>query len=365
MDIQHIQKVIEQFHDLPVVECEKNMFDIGTRGHFENPTTEILAFFCNGDEPHGMGNLVANSLLTLLEQKSDQKIPHSQIPVQTHREVETQNKKRIDLLLKTESRLIVIEAKVGHQQINPFDDYECFGDNVAKTEGLEPLYVVLSPEGKVDNHLKHPRWIGISFNELSQVIRGNLTQYFFDKPFNKWLLVLKDFLLHTEGFMSNSKQDEIHLQFSLNHLSVINKAWQQVIDSLDSIRLMVLETTPELEMHKHSWFGVPSFKCSAPNSRHEVILFGCPDEIDANMSGKNQENIGKHLFLQVHVSLNETDRVYQSLLTHFESKIINSWSDKELGYFRWPIQQLNSQSIVNEINEVISAVKEHCKPQSM
>lgn len=352
MDITQIKEVLDRFNELPVFEHEKTVFDIGIRGHFENPTTEVLAFFCNGLESHGMGNLVANSLLTLLEQKTNKTIHHSEIPVQTQREIETKNRKRIDLLLKTEFCLVVIETKVGHNQINPFDEYEHFGDHISEIEGLEPIYVILSPEGNIDNPLDHPRWIGISFNELSQVVRNNLTQYFFDKPFNKWLLILKDFLLHMESFMPNTEQDELHLQFLLNNLSVIAKAWQQLIDSLGSIR-ETLETRPELDVHKHSWFGIPSFKCSPKNSSDEVILFATPDDVDE----RNPANIGKHLFLQAHISLKESDSNYKTCLTQFESRIIDTWSDNKLGYFRWPIQYLNSQSIVNEINDVISVIQ--------
>jgi len=50
MDIAKTQKLIDTFLALPVPpEPELTIFSIGGRGYYENPTTAILAFFCNPD----------------------------------------------------------------------------------------------------------------------------------------------------------------------------------------------------------------------------------------------------------------------------------------------------------------------------
>jgi hypothetical protein len=147
IEIKQIQKTTDEFRKLPIIEREKTVFDIGTRGHFENPTTDVLAFFCNGTEQHSMDNLVADSMVTLLNRFPKTEIPTSQSPVSPQRAAFTDNNKRIELLLSTDSYLIVIEAKVGHYQLNPFDEYESYADKLAAEQGNEAFYVVLSPQG--------------------------------------------------------------------------------------------------------------------------------------------------------------------------------------------------------------------------
>ena len=83
------------------------MFSIGGRGYFENPTTDILAFFCNSEEVHGLNQLVNEALFDVVcNVTSDNRINnisdfHSTSEPQ--REVPTNNRARIDLLIEETS----------------------------------------------------------------------------------------------------------------------------------------------------------------------------------------------------------------------------------------------------------------------
>lgn len=59
-NVESLAKILKR---LPVqIERESTIFSIGARGHFENPTTEVLAFFCDSAGEHGLGDLVLSSL---------------------------------------------------------------------------------------------------------------------------------------------------------------------------------------------------------------------------------------------------------------------------------------------------------------
>ena len=69
-------------------------------------------------------------------------------------EVVTQNGKRIDLLVETDTALIVIECKIYHHQNNPFDEYTAFGNEriSKKTQHSAPktlIKLVLCLDGNV------------------------------------------------------------------------------------------------------------------------------------------------------------------------------------------------------------------------
>lgn len=55
MDIHQLKELIDAIKALPKPEVpEPTLFSIGGKGYFENPTTDILAFFCNSEEVHAV-----------------------------------------------------------------------------------------------------------------------------------------------------------------------------------------------------------------------------------------------------------------------------------------------------------------------
>ena len=362
MDIVQIQKTINEFSKLPIIEREKTVFDIGTRGHFENPTTDVLSFFCDSSEVHGMGSLIGDSMLSLLNQQYQLDIPIAQSPVQPEREVVTETGKRIDLVVNSEQWLLIIEAKVGHAQINPFDDYESYADNLAKKQGKRVVYAVLSPQGTVDDPTAHPRWVGISYNDLVKEIKRNLQQCFFDKPFNKWLLILKDFLLHLENLMTEQTLTQQQAQFVLQNLADISNAWQLLSDTLKKVDGQVQSSVPtftqQVLLRKvHTWFQpLPAYIYQLQASQVEVILFASADGVGSDKQGNNEANLGKHLFVQVHVNKTKSGLLYQKICKQLETKVVNYWDDSRTSYLRWPIDELSIQLIADEVITTLSAI---------
>jgi hypothetical protein len=70
MDIKQLQALIRDFKQIPQYKRETTLFDIGSRGHFENPMTEVLSFFCDTSEVHDMKDLVISSIINLIRQNA-------------------------------------------------------------------------------------------------------------------------------------------------------------------------------------------------------------------------------------------------------------------------------------------------------
>jgi len=51
-DLDKFKALIDKFRALDFTDEELNLFDVGTRGHFENPTTELLSFFLDSANHH-------------------------------------------------------------------------------------------------------------------------------------------------------------------------------------------------------------------------------------------------------------------------------------------------------------------------
>lgn len=139
-------------------------------------------------------------------------------------EVSTQNGKRIDLLVETDTSLIIMECKIYHHQNNPFDEYTAFGnerlnkgtqDSASKTL----IKLVLCLNGKVSAELAAEGWHGISYNELVQHIEKILSKTMFDNPYNKWVLFAREFLLHLKGLNTMTEINKDELSFLTENLN--------------------------------------------------------------------------------------------------------------------------------------------------
>src|SRR6185436_11838084 len=80
---------------------EKNIFALGGRGYYENPTTDLLAFFAHPQETHDFGDLVLKSLFDCLYEKGLRRgLLVGDLVGDPSREESTQLGNRIDLLIE-------------------------------------------------------------------------------------------------------------------------------------------------------------------------------------------------------------------------------------------------------------------------
>ncbi|RCW91821.1 PD-(D/E)XK nuclease family protein [Marinomonas foliarum] len=376
MDIEQLIALIDGFKQFPQIKRETTLFDIGSRGHFENPMTEVLSFFCNTTEVHGMNDLVISSIVSLIRQNAIyESLQYAQAHGKPQREVTTKNNKRIDLLLNSDEWVIAIESKVNHQQINPFDEYEAYVDSLIRTKKAvnkdndltdetekQAVFVILSPDGKVDNVHLHPRWCGISFQQLVNEIKKRLQQHFFDAPFNKWYLVLKDFLLHLENLVNDEEQNSAQEEFVLTHLGEISQAWNLLKNTLQSVQQKAhtkLEQHPELNgilrSQKSSWFGLPTTILYSKDEMTEAVLFatGVPS---VDIADDDPRNAGKHIFIQIHIQTDDEELELESIHESLANKAVNHWYSGGSKCFRWPVNELSIEGITKEFVSTFEAI---------
>lgn len=220
-DLERFKALIDKFRALEFTDEELTLFDVGTRGHFENPTTELLSFFLNSANHHGLGDSFFKGLEVAIAK--DKMLPDLGELESVETEVVTQNGKRIDLVVETENALILIECKIYHHQNNPFDEYTAFGNNRISKPNQDSapkklIKLVLCLSGKISPDLTDKDWKGLSYNDLVQHIEQNLSITILNNPYNKWALFAREFLLHLKGLNTMTKINENEINFLTENL---------------------------------------------------------------------------------------------------------------------------------------------------
>lgn len=281
MDIEQqnrIQQLLKKIVALkPANTIEDTIFSIGGRGHYENPTTDVLAFFLDTNASHGLESLVLQAFFECLPE-TFKSLDYS-LNKTPEREVKTQSGKRIDLLLESQEWVIILENKIFHHQNNPFSDYENYVKEAHHEErysNKKIIFVVLSPSGSANR----VGWHGVSYPALIEAIKRQLANYFLAQPLSKWSILLREFILHLESIMSNPVLPKESIQFVLDHLSELKQAQilqEQAIKTYQQELLQYLEGTLDRVMTTslNTWFGYPAIRFSDKSwtTDSDVVLF--------------------------------------------------------------------------------------------
>lgn len=120
LSIEQIADLFAGLEKLPkAVKREQTFMEIAGYPHFENVCSNILAFYLQPCNNHGFGTLFLDVLATLI----DEKIEIDWHGVEVRREETTENKKRLDLVIKSDKYVIGIENKIYAGLYSPFEEY--------------------------------------------------------------------------------------------------------------------------------------------------------------------------------------------------------------------------------------------------
>ena len=264
-------ELIKEVTKIELPDLEKTIFSIGGRGHYENPTSDILAFYLDPEAEHQLGSLVLDSLFSALiktlettpEGKFDNQPTQLSslkeiiekksinLALTPSREVSTENIKKIDLLLEGDDWVMVIENKIYAAQNNPFKEYEQFvNDNYETNEYNEykKFFVILSPEGYAINE----NWIGLSYEDFITKIEEKLGSEFILKPFNKWTVFLRDFILNLKQHTEREKMQTEILEFIGKNIEEVLK-FEKILKDYGAILIEIKKLLIKKDDQCHHW----------------------------------------------------------------------------------------------------------------
>lgn len=210
--MEKLERVLQEVRHLKKPEIEKTIFSIGGRGHYENPISDILAFFLDPKEQHGFGNLFLESLF----QSANKEVRSIHLADSPKREQPTKSGNRIDLIVEGDDWVVVIENKIHHTVNNPFDDYEQYTRQ--NYNGKKPIFMLLSIE-----KLTHENWIPVTYVNFINQIKANIGNHLFSVNNNKWHVILREFILNIENEYRGTMYNKDRIDFAKKYYSEIKE----------------------------------------------------------------------------------------------------------------------------------------------
>lgn len=98
-----------------------SILEIAGFPHYENVISNLLAFYFDFKEKHGLKDLFIKALFSSLNLSKEYILSNE---VNVYKEVLTKTNKRIDLIIELDEYVLAIENKIFHTLDNPLNDYE-------------------------------------------------------------------------------------------------------------------------------------------------------------------------------------------------------------------------------------------------
>ncbi len=230
---------------------EKNIFAIGGRGHYENPISDILSFFINPMEEHDFKALFLRSLF----QAANIESPLLELTIPPSREKYTNKGNRIDLIIEGDSWVLVVENKIRHQAVNPFNDYMEYVRSSYKRK--EQYYVLLSV------HKENPpkNWINVTWEIYIKHLKENIEAQSIQLKTTKWPVIMNEFILNIKYECGDNNMSEERINFVKNNYETIQEMkdmLKEYIQHLTNRGIQAIKLASEQEgndvfSRQHDW----------------------------------------------------------------------------------------------------------------
>lgn len=242
-----------KYTDLELQECidnlpvfrdqqQKNLFNVGTRGFYENPFTNVLAYLLNHDTEYKHKEEFLEILLTGI-------VPEEVITdLMQNRSTSTQYTtfagNRIDMLLFGQRYLLVFENKIFHHLNNPLQDYE---DDVSlRYPRLKKYFIIMSY--KKEN--PPAGWTYLNIQEKFHEILENITHRYD----NKWDYFVHDFLMQFSN-KYKFRMEENNITFFENNFSKIIDARKRLGDFVQGVAEQIKDQNSNLSYKINDKWG--------------------------------------------------------------------------------------------------------------
>lgn len=279
-------ELLHEFESLPDTLKSESIFDIAGYPHYENVCSNILAFYLNPNNEHGLGNLLLSSLMKLAGGNESH-----QVNIQINREVSTHKGGRLDLVIETDNQIVGIENKIFHHLNNDLIDYSDSIDEWAKKNQLDVVKIILSTREEQESS----GFVCITYDKFWSKIRERLGNYASTSS-QKWLLYLVDFMSSIEKLngenMEIDKNDEFFIKNDERVNALLNDR-NKFITKLNSKVRELFEKIEKPDSCEKQWIYAKSclvheFKLSD----HSIVfdLYISPKGWELQLFGRNQKS---------------------------------------------------------------------------
>ncbi len=236
--VHAVTKLLDDFRELPGrVEHPRTFMEIAGYPHYENVCSNILAFFMDPKETHGLETLILDALASAGNiATADEGVGGN---VSVEREVITDAGNRIDILIESDDRAILIENKIYAGVSNPFEDYTVYlNRRTPEGRAQHKLLLTLYPTSEGSEWC----FMNLTYTEFVGEIRSLLGRYV-SRADTRHLTIFLDFLNTLENLQRGTRMDQKFVEF----LAERGDDVQSLFNGLKSFRAEMRSKVRELE----------------------------------------------------------------------------------------------------------------------
>ncbi|SYZ78158.1 PD-(D/E)XK nuclease family protein [Trichococcus shcherbakoviae] len=204
--ISNYEKVLDDFKSLHIqtVVIEPTFLDISGFPHYENVCSNILQFFFQTNEAHGMGDLFIQAILKILGEN----ISNTIIVNDVFREQPTPSGKRLDIVITTDDYVVGIENKIYAVLTNDLADYSSYLQSILTGRKLKRIVLSLYPIATYSG------FVNITYKELFKSVDSLMGNY--------WQGSNRKFMDYLNDFMQNIRRLEGAPSMNSDEIKFIN-----------------------------------------------------------------------------------------------------------------------------------------------
>lgn len=211
-------RLLLDYQALPVSSQTKTFMEVSGYPHYENVASNMLAFFFQPKEEHGLGDLLLSAFVATASTHTIDGARNATIS----REKQTDAGGRLDLLIEADGFVIGIENKIYHSPNNDFLDYSRLIERTGSRDSIK-IKAVLSPK-PLRNHeeMTAAQFVSVTYVQLWDRVREQIGRYI-QTANPKWLGYLFDFMETTTRLSGENNGLTATDEFLINHHDVIER----------------------------------------------------------------------------------------------------------------------------------------------
>lgn len=244
--LESFEELLDEFKKLPDrVERPPTFMEIAGYPHYENACSNILAFFMDPEESHGLGTLMLDALANAGRIVDADEGFGGNIAVE--REVSTEAGNRIDLLIESDDRAVLIENKIYANVSNPFADYTDYLDRrITDGRAKHKLLLTVFPtdEGRTWE------FANLTYAKFVEEMRSLLGNYVSSAD-TRYLTIFLDFLNTLGNLQRGTRMDQEFIKFLAERDDDIKKLFNDLKSFRADMRKKIEELRDLVEWNQY------------------------------------------------------------------------------------------------------------------
>lgn len=276
---------------------------------FENVASNILSFYFDTNQKHGLKDLLLKSLLECTDDFEENGLPLETLNVS--REFGIAERKRIDIVIECADFCVSIENKIFHWLHNDLELYQQEVDN--KFTNKNNYHIVLSiKKEEVTGNFKN-----ITYAQFFDVLKANIGYYAIDGS-NTYIIFLLDFIKTIENHYKVEDINEDMFRFLQDNSELINQLQTEKVKLQNALQRLVGQVVQQVQCevkYDKQWIFQKYVIV------YDFIINGAPIAVDINFQfdrlvmdifgrGDNNFNILNNLEIIKNNSLQRNHRGY-------------------------------------------------------